>query len=53
VPRRGALYLGADDLRRRDRLGEVVVEEYNVAGEGWDIPESPELEERGRRLCLT
>jgi hypothetical protein len=47
VPRRGALYLGADDLRRRDRLGEVVVEEYNVAGEGWDIPEAPSSKSGG------
>jgi len=42
-------YLGPDDLQRLGRLGEVVVEEYDIQGADWThTPESPELEDRLR-----
>jgi phosphoglycerate dehydrogenase-like enzyme len=41
------LYLGVNDLRRLERLGEVAVEDYDVPSLGWDMTaEDPEIEHR-------
>lgn len=41
------LYLGQDDLERLERLGEVLVEEYDVQGADWTMtPTVPEIEDR-------
>lgn len=41
------LYLGDADLARLGRIGDVVIEEYDVQAESWSrTPEVPEVEER-------
>ena len=39
------LYLHADDLGRLERLGQVVLEEYDVTSQGWDNPEDLAMED--------
>lgn len=41
------LYLGREDLARLESLGEVIIEEYDVAGADWVMtPTVPEIEDR-------
>ena len=39
------LYLHPDDLGRLERLGQVVLEEYDVTSRGWETPDVPAVED--------